>query len=506
MKRKITAILALLMALALTTCALADTKYAKKDNVKVYEYADDDSEVLTRLDMGDKVDVTGVDGKWSLVSVGSVEGWVKSKYLVDDEPCDHEWGKWKVEREATCTRKGLRVRECELCGEEEEEEIRKADHDYGKWTVEREPTCTREGRRVRTCRECGYEDEEAIEKEPHDFGSWEVTVEATDHSAGVRSRTCRICGEEETYDYDPEGTLRRGDRGDDVRALQEQLIEQGYMKGRADGSYGASTETAVKKLQQEMNLEADGVAWPQTQKRLQHTYGPWEIVTPVTREADGERVRTCSDCGREERETLVAAPAFERRARGEGVRFVQTMLNALGYNAGSADGSYGGKLDSAFAAFAEAQGIAFVPQKVTPADIDALTNQWIASLTDEQWKGRADGADYDLLLSVKPLDEEEGAIRTYEWTLENLGAERCRFNALLLGFTADHDFRSGNIVLAVDNAQLKANDANTLTGTVAVSLDWGGLVMDSLSFTALVTSEKGDEVWLSNTMRFAIEE
>ena len=39
--------------------------------------------------------------------------------------------------------------------------------------------------------------------------------------------------------------LRRGSKGNNVRRLQQRLIDLGYMGGRADGSYGAQTENAV---------------------------------------------------------------------------------------------------------------------------------------------------------------------------------------------------------------------------------------------------------------------
>ena len=38
----------------------------------------------------------------------------------------------------------------------------------------------------------------------------------------------------------------------------------------------------------DQGLNPDGVAWPQTIKRLHHDFGPWEVITPLTRSVDGE--------------------------------------------------------------------------------------------------------------------------------------------------------------------------------------------------------------------------
>ncbi len=56
--------------------------------------------------------------------------------------------------------------------------------------------------------------------------------------------------------------------GEDVRALQERLLEMGYDVGRADGIYGARTAHAVAQFQREVGLASDGACGPQTIKAL----------------------------------------------------------------------------------------------------------------------------------------------------------------------------------------------------------------------------------------------
>jgi N-acetylmuramoyl-L-alanine amidase len=56
--------------------------------------------------------------------------------------------------------------------------------------------------------------------------------------------------------------------GDDVRQLQERLLEMGYDVGRADGVYGGYTARAVAQFQREVGLAPDGSCGPATMKAL----------------------------------------------------------------------------------------------------------------------------------------------------------------------------------------------------------------------------------------------
>ena len=65
--------------------------------------------------------------------------------------------------------------------------------------------------------------------------------------------------------------LKVGSRGEDVRTLQQKLIELGYLKGKADGIYGPLTRDAVIRFQKAKGLAADGIAGPQTLNALYGT-------------------------------------------------------------------------------------------------------------------------------------------------------------------------------------------------------------------------------------------
>ncbi|MES1246288.1 MAG: peptidoglycan-binding domain-containing protein [Actinomycetota bacterium] len=62
----------------------------------------------------------------------------------------------------------------------------------------------------------------------------------------------------------PTSILKPGDSGAKVTLLQRALARAGYSTGKADGSYGPATKSAVAQFQQAHGLTADGVAGPKT--------------------------------------------------------------------------------------------------------------------------------------------------------------------------------------------------------------------------------------------------
>ena len=53
--------------------------------------------------------------------------------------------------------------------------------------------------------------------------------------------------------------FQSGDEGPEVVELQERLIQLGYNISIADGVFGSETTAAVKKYQQDIGAEVDGV-------------------------------------------------------------------------------------------------------------------------------------------------------------------------------------------------------------------------------------------------------
>jgi len=86
-----------------------------------------------------------------------------------------------------------------------------------------------------------------------------------------------ITDKEPVPDPDYKPTLRKGDKNEYVKQMQELLLAKGYDLGKwgADGSFGDATLTAVKAFQQANGLDSDGVCGKKTWAAL-------TSETPVT--------------------------------------------------------------------------------------------------------------------------------------------------------------------------------------------------------------------------------
>ena len=65
-------------------------------------------------------------------------------------------------------------------------------------------------------------------------------------------------------------TMKRGDRGWDVAAMQYILARRGYPPGAIDAVFGPMTDTALRNFQRAYGLRRDGLAGPQTISALRH--------------------------------------------------------------------------------------------------------------------------------------------------------------------------------------------------------------------------------------------
>ena len=86
-------------------------------------------------------------------------------------------------------------------------------------------------------------------------------------------------------------TMKRGDRGWDVAAMQYILARRGYPPGAIDAVFGPATDHAVRDFQRAYGLTADGLAGPQTISALRRgkasrgttpvANGPVRILRPL---------------------------------------------------------------------------------------------------------------------------------------------------------------------------------------------------------------------------------
>lgn len=106
---------------------------------------------------------------------------------VEKATTEHSWGEWVIVREPSCVEKGVKMRECDDCGETETVDLSAKGHTYADKFTCHDRTCTVE--------DCGH-----VEKATtaHNFGEWVTVKEPTCAEEGLRERICSVCGDKET--------------------------------------------------------------------------------------------------------------------------------------------------------------------------------------------------------------------------------------------------------------------------------------------------------------------
>lgn len=114
----------------------------------------------------------------------------------------------------------------------------------------------------------------------------------------------------------PRTIVRRGQRGEAVRDVQDRLLALGYAVAPEERGteFAASTEDAVREFQQRRGLAVDGIVGPETWREL--VEASWRL---------GDRA------------LYLRAPHL----RGDDVRALQDRLSALGFHHGRVDGIFG---------------------------------------------------------------------------------------------------------------------------------------------------------------------
>ena len=127
--------------------------------------------------------------------------------------------------------------------------------------------------------------------------------------------------------------IRPGDVGEPVRDVQHRLIALGHRidPTELDGSFGPTTQAAIRAFQQQRGLPTDGLVGTAT----------WgELVEAGWRLGD--------------RTLYLRSPSF----RGDDVRDLQRRLNALGFDTGREDGIFGERTGTAVVEFQRNMAVA----------------------------------------------------------------------------------------------------------------------------------------------------
>lgn len=142
-----------------------------------------------------------------------------------------------------------------------------------------------------------------------------------------------------------EPVLKKGSTDPAVRDLQEALRTLGFYSGPISGVFSATTETAVKALQQAKGITVDGIVGRVT----------WINID----EADQSE------------------PVLKVGSTGLPVRRAQKRMSLVGYQVGGVDGRYGAQTEAAVKTLQQQHSIATdgVVGRKTWDVIDALENE-----------------------------------------------------------------------------------------------------------------------------------
>lgn len=135
--------------------------------------------------------------------------------------------------------------------------------------------------------------------------------------------------------------LQAGSDGNHVMALQEALIELGYLKGTADGVYGSATAQAVMAFQRENSYPITGVVDANLQAFIFNG-------KPLNADGDKTDVKTLP---------AIEGVTASSGSRGALVRTIQSRLKAQGYYTGAISGIYDSATVKAVRDFQKTNGL-----------------------------------------------------------------------------------------------------------------------------------------------------
>jgi peptidoglycan hydrolase-like protein with peptidoglycan-binding domain len=146
-------------------------------------------------------------------------------------------------------------------------------------------------------------------------------------------------------------SYRYGSHGDDVRRIQQRLIDLKFLNDAADGRFGPKTEAAVKAYQKNGGLSSDGIVGPRTVAKL--FYAPVQAVLPDPGTGSPSTPAPTPDPQPQPGQLTppVLNGSLRRGSTGEAVRQVQLRLAELHYPVGSADGKFGPMTEQAVRLF-----------------------------------------------------------------------------------------------------------------------------------------------------------
>lgn len=230
------------VALMLLGCssALADTATVTARKLILREKASSTSDALQTLPKGTKLEVLGKSGSWYKVTYGKYTGYVYKTYVSVTKTASSSSSSssaTRLEKGST----GSAVKDLQTKLKKLGYYDAYVDGDYGDTTVAAV---------------------KAFQKK------YNLTADGVAGSETLKKLDTAYKNADSNTSTDDD-SLRKGATGTAVKTLQTNLKKLGFYTAYVDGSFGSTTESAVKAFQKKYGLTADGVAGSATLKKIE---------------------------------------------------------------------------------------------------------------------------------------------------------------------------------------------------------------------------------------------
>lgn len=224
----------------------------------------------------------------------------------------HTWSDFTEVTAPTCDEQGEEERTCSVCAEVETRSIPALGHNYVE-VVDLEATCTEEGSKHQECSVCGDKlSNEAIPALGHSFTHYDVITPATDLAEGLERATCdHGCGE--THERAIPKLPHTHDYAVETSRVDATCTEDGYYiltcacgsTMKIDLPALGHTYEAISHADADCVLDGEDVyecsvcgdTYTVVIPAHGHTSSDWTVIKEATDLEDGQKVRTCVDCG-----------------------------------------------------------------------------------------------------------------------------------------------------------------------------------------------------------------
>lgn len=230
------------VALMLLGCssALADTATVTARKLILREKASSTSDALQTLPKGTKLEILGKSGSWYKVTYGKYTGYVYKTYVSVTKTASSSSSSssaTRLEKGST----GSDVKDLQTKLKKLGYYDAYVDGDYGDTTV----AAVKAFQKKYNLTADGVAGSETLKKLDSAYKNADSNTSTDDDS------------------------LRKGATGTAVKTLQTNLKKLGFYTAYVDGSFGSTTESAVKAFQKKYGLTADGVAGSATLKKIE---------------------------------------------------------------------------------------------------------------------------------------------------------------------------------------------------------------------------------------------